>query len=53
MDDEARAFWLDIYTSTRAHQIRQYLLWRHDPRLKSRHRKSALDYAARARKLMQ
>lgn len=42
-------FWLDIYQSTRAFQIRQYLLWRHDPRMKRRHRMAALDYAKRLR----
>lgn len=53
MGDETRAFWLDIYTSTRAHQIREYLRWRMVPYLKAHHRKTALEYAALARGLMQ
>lgn len=49
---ETRAFWLDIWTATRAHQIREYLRWRHNGYLKSYHRKAALEYAARVRELL-
>lgn len=49
--DESTAFWIDICASTRAHQIREYLLWRHYPWRKRRHRRAALEYAARLREL--
>ena len=45
-------FWLDIATSTRAYQIRQYLAHRNYLPLKREHRKAALEYAARRRELL-
>lgn len=41
----------DIWWATRAHQIRQYIEYRHVPILKSHHRKAALDYARRCREI--
>lgn len=48
---DSKTFWIDIYSSTRAHQIRLYLQNRDSPFFKKYHRRAALDYAKRLREL--